>query len=47
MRVGIHIMFVLPAEAGIQRLKSMDPGHKQARMTIMWDSRGNVPINTI
>jgi hypothetical protein len=31
-------MLVLPAEAGTQRLKSLDPGQKHAGMTIEWDS---------
>ena len=33
-------MLVLPAEAGTQRLKSLDPGQKHAGMTIKWDSSG-------
>jgi hypothetical protein len=37
-RVEVHKMFVMPAEAGIQRLKSLDPGLKPAEMTIKWDS---------
>ena len=32
------IVHVVPAEAGIQRLESLDPGQKHAGMTIMWDS---------
>ena len=34
-------MLVVPAEAGIQRLKSLDPGQKHAGMTIKWDSNGS------
>ena len=30
-----HEMFVVPAEAGIQRLKSLDPGQIHAGMTIV------------
>jgi hypothetical protein len=37
-------MIVLPAEAGIQRLKSLDPGQKHAGMTITWDSHGSDPF---
>jgi len=33
-------MLVVPAEAGIQCLKSLDPGQKNAGMTIKWDSSG-------
>jgi len=33
-------MLVVPAEAGIQCLKSLDPGQKHAGMTIKWDSSG-------
>jgi len=40
MSADIYKMVVLPAEAGIQRLKSLDPGQKHAGMTIKWDSRG-------
>ena len=31
-------MSVMPAKAGIQRLKSLDPGQKHAGMTIKWES---------
>jgi hypothetical protein len=31
-------MLVLPAEAGIQRLQSLDPGQRHAGMTMKWDS---------
>jgi hypothetical protein len=46
-------MFVVPAEAGIQRLKSLDPGQKHAGMTGKWkhagmtrtcDSNGSIPV---
>ena len=39
-----HEMFVVPAEAGIQRLKSLDPGQKHAGMTIKWDSTEPAPL---
>ena len=41
---AIGKMLVVPAEADIQRLKSLDPGQKHARMTTMWDSNGLNPI---
>ena len=46
-RVGTdnHEMFVVPAEAGIQRLKSLDPGQKHAGMTIKWDSTESGAFN--
>jgi len=37
-------MLVMPAEAGIQCLKSLDPGQKHAGMTIKWDSSGSKPF---
>ena len=37
--------YVVPAQAGIQRLKSLDPGPKLAGMTRKWDSSGNVPFS--
>ena len=40
-RTVICRMVVLPAEAGIQRLKSLDPGQKHAGMTIKWDSNAS------
>ena len=30
----------MPAEAGIQRLKTLDPGQNHAGMTCKWDSNG-------
>jgi len=39
-----RIIHVMPAEAGIQRLKSLDPGQKHAGMTIQWDSNGSDPL---
>ena len=33
----------MPAEAGIQRLKSLDPGQKHAGMTITWGSGDTTP----
>ena len=44
-RIVIRRMLVVPAEAGIQRLKSLDPGQKHAGMTIKWDSNGIYPFN--
>jgi hypothetical protein len=38
-RIVISKMRVMPAEAGIQRLKSLDPGQKQAGMTTSGRSR--------
>ena len=43
VRTDNHEMFVVPAEAGIQRLKSLDPGQKHAGMTIKWDSADYYP----
>ena len=43
-RTVIYRMVVVPAEAGIQRLKSLDPGQKHAGMTIKWDSSGPNPM---
>jgi len=37
-------MHVVPAEAGIQRLKSLDPGLKHAGMTNMWDNSDSEPF---
>jgi hypothetical protein len=37
-------MLVLPAEAGIQRLKSLDFGQIHAGMTIVWDICGSWQI---
>ena len=37
-------MHVVPAEAGIQRLKSLDPGLKHAGMTNKWDSNAVDPF---
>jgi len=39
-RAVIGRMLVVPAEAGIQRLKSLDPGQKHAGMTSMWKHAG-------
>ena len=36
---------VMPAEAGIQSLRSLDPGQKHAGMTIVWDSNEVVVWN--
>jgi hypothetical protein len=41
---AIGKMLVAPAEAGIQRLESLEPGQKHAGMTNMWDSNGLHPI---
>ena len=41
----IHNKLVLPAQAGIQRLKSLDPGQQHAGMTIKWDSNGSLPFS--
>ena len=38
-------MFVVPAEAGIQRLKSLGPGQIHAGITIKWDSTDSEPFN--
>ena len=38
---GARIIRVLPAQAGIQRLKSLDHGQQHAGMTIKWDSSGS------
>ena len=40
----IDRMHVVPAEAGIQRLKSLSPGQKHAGMTIKWDIYGPTPV---
>ena len=44
VRADIHHKLVLPAQAGIQRLKSLDTGQQHAGMTIKWDSSGSVPF---
>jgi hypothetical protein len=44
VRVDIHNKLVLPAQAGIQRLKSLDPGQQHAGMTIKWDSSDSGPF---
>ena len=41
---SVRKILVLPAAAGIQRLKSLDPGQKHAGMTIKWDSSGSDPF---
>ena len=43
VRTDNHEMFVVPAEAGIQRLKSLDPGQQHAGMAIKWDSTDYYP----
>jgi len=44
MRADIRNMLVLPAEAGIQRLKSLDSGQKHAGMTLASDISGSRQI---
>jgi len=34
-RTVVRKIYVMPAEAGIQRLKSLDPGQNRAGMTIV------------
>jgi hypothetical protein len=44
VRADIHHKLVLPAQAGIQRLKSLDTGQQHAGMTIKRDSSGLEPF---
>ena len=41
MGVDGHILLVMPAAAGIQRLKSLDPGQKHAGMTTIRDNNAS------
>ena len=44
---SVRKILVLPAAAGIQRLKSLDPGQKHAGMTIKWDSSGALVLKDL